>query len=302
MEGKRILITGATGQVGLPVACSLAATNEVVAVARFGDRRAREQLEAAGVTCVTADLAAGDLAAVPADVDHVANFAVAKTGDWSQDLAANVEGLGLLLHHCRDADSVLHCSSTAVYQPQGHHLFAEDDPLGDNHRPFGFLPTYSISKIAAEAMARYAARQWDLPTTIARLSVPYGDNGGWPAFHFEMMVAGHPVPVHEDAPSRFNPIHEDDIVAQVPRLFEAASVPATIVNWAGPDVVSIEDWCLFLGELVGIMPTFAPTTQTIESVAVDTTRMDELIGPAQVRWQDGMARMVRARRPELFSD
>jgi hypothetical protein len=50
------------------------------------------------------------------------------------------------------------------------------------------------------------------------------------------------------------------------------------------------------------MPTFAPTTATIESVRVDTTRMHELVGPAQVRWQEGLKRMVVARRPELFSD
>ncbi len=302
MEGKRILLTGATGQVGLPVALSLAPDNEVFAVARFGDPAVRERLEAAGVTCIPADLVAGDFSAVPADVDHVGNFAVAKTGDFDKDLAANVEALGMLMYHCREATSFLHCSSTAVYEPNGHHDFAESDPLGDNHRPFGFLPTYSVTKIAAEAMARYGARQWDLPTTIARLSVPYGDNGGWPAFHFEMMLAGQPVPVHEDGPSEFNPIHEDDIVAQVPKLLEVASVPATVVNWAGPEAVSIEDWCLHLGELVGIMPTFAPTTATIESVRVDTTRMHELVGPAQVHWREGLRRMVVRRRPDLFTD
>jgi nucleoside-diphosphate-sugar epimerase len=302
LTGARILVTGPTGQVGLPVALALAEANDVVAVARFGASDGRERLEEAGVTCVTTDFGRGDLSGVPADVDHVCHFAVAKTGDWDRDLAANVEALGMLMHHCREASSFLHCSSTAVYQPNGHHDFAEGDPLGDNHRPFGFLPTYSINKIAAEAMARYGARQWGLPTTIARLSVPYGDNGGWPAFHFAMMLAGQPVPVHEDAPSEFNPIHEDDIVAQVPRLLAVASVPATVVNWAGPDVVSIEDWCLHLGELVGIMPTFAPTSATIESVRVDTTRMDDLIGPAEVRWRDGMRRMVEAQHPELFSD
>jgi UDP-glucuronate 4-epimerase len=302
LEGKRVLITGPTGQVGLPVALALVGRNEVFGLARFGDAAAQERLEAAGVTCITADLVAGDLSEVPADVDHVVNFAVAKTGDFERDLAANVESLGLLMHHCREAASFLHCSSTAVYQPNGHHDFAETDPLGDNHRPFGFLPTYSITKIAAEAMARYGARQWDLPTTIARLSVPYGDNGGWPAFHFEMMLAGEAVPVHEDAPSEFNPIHEDDIARQVPKLLEIASVPATVVNWAGPDSVSIEDWCLYLGELVGIVPTFAPTTATIESVRVDTTRMHELIGPAEIDWREGLRRMVETRRAELFSD
>ena len=45
------------------------------------------------------------------------------------------------------------------------------------------METYSIAKIAAEAVARYGARRFELPTTIARLTVPYGDNGGWPAIH-----------------------------------------------------------------------------------------------------------------------
>ena len=45
LDGARILITGPTGQVGLPVALALAEHNDVIGVARFGDARARERLE-----------------------------------------------------------------------------------------------------------------------------------------------------------------------------------------------------------------------------------------------------------------
>ena len=131
-----------------------------------------------------------------------------------------------------------------------------------------------------------------MPTTIARLSVPYGEGGGWPAFHLAMMQEGQPVPVHVDAPSLYNPIHSDDIVAMVPRLLGVADVPATIVNWAGTEVVSIEEWCAHLGALTGVEPEFAPTEATIASVAVDTSRMEELVGPTTVSWRDGMRRMV----------
>ena len=124
LDGARILITGPTGQVGLPVALALAEKSDVIGVARFGDTAVRERLEAAGVTCITADLVGGDFSAVPTDVDHVANFAVAKTGDFEKDLAANVESLGMLMHHCREATSFLHCSSTAVYEAAGHYDFA----------------------------------------------------------------------------------------------------------------------------------------------------------------------------------
>lgn len=300
LRGEKILVAGPTGQVGGPLAMALARENEVWGVARFGDARARDRLEAAGVRCVAADLGSGHLAKLPDDFSYALNFSVAKTHDWDRDLAANAEGAGLLMHHCRRARAFLHCSSTAVYAPNGHERLAETSPLGDNHAAFGFLPTYSICKIAAEGVARFAARQLGLPTLIARLNVPYGDSGGWPAVHLELMRAGRPIAVHENAPNLFNPIHEDDLLAGLPRLLAAASVPATIVNWGGSDVASIEEWCAWLGELTGLEPVFAPTRRTIESACIDTTRMEALTGPTRVPWRDGFRRMVAARRPELL--
>jgi UDP-glucuronate 4-epimerase len=296
LDGQKILVTGPTGQVAEPISRALARNNEVWGIARFSDGAARARLEAEGIRCVPLDLAAGDFSALPRDFDAVLNFAVLRTGDFDHDLAANVEATGLLMSHCQNARAFLHCSSTAVYQPAGHQPLRETDPLGDNHRVM--FPTYSITKIAAEAIVRYGARQWNLPTTIARLNVPYGDNGGWPAFHLEMLLAGQPIPVHTDAPSLYNPIHEDDLIAQIPKLLEIASVPATIVNWAGRDQVSIEEWSAYLAEITGLEAQFAPSDQTLESVAIDTTRMHELVGETAVDWRDGFRRMVEARHPE----
>jgi UDP-glucuronate 4-epimerase len=300
LSGRKILVTGPTGQVAEPVTRALARENDVWGVARFSDAGARSRLEAAAVTCVPLDLAAGDFSALPDDFDHVLNFAVMRGGDadWDRDIAANAEAAGLLMSHCRRAVSFLHCSSTAVYQHQGpSHALRESDPLGDNHRVM--MPTYSISKIAAEAVVRFAAREFDLPTTIARLNVPYGDNGGWPAWHLEFMLHGHPIALHAEQPNRFNPIHEDDIIGQLPRMLEIASVPATIVNWAGAPA-TIEEWCGYLAELAGLEPKFVVTEATIGSVTTDNTKLHDLVGEAQVAWPDGMRRMVAARHPELL--
>ena len=188
---------------------------------------------------------------------------------------------------------MLHCSTTGVYQPAGLHQLAETDALGDNHRVM--METYSIARIAAEAVVRTGARVHDLPTTIARLNVPYGDNGGWPAFHLAMIEAGMPVPVHPDRPNRFNPIHEDDIIRMIPGLLDIASVPATIVNWGGVEAVDLEQWCTFLAELVGADASFVETDGTIGGVTIDTTKMVELVGPTEVDWRDGLRRMVAAR-------
>jgi len=293
LTDRRILVTGPTGQVALPVTLALAAHNEVVGLARFRDPVARATLEAVGVRCIETNLAAGEFSDVPSDVDYVLNLAVVKSNRWDVDLAANAEAAGLLMAHCRGATAFLHCSSTGVYQPAGLHPLAETDALGDNHRVM--METYSIAKIAAEAVVRTSARQFEVPTTIARLNVPYGDNGGWPAFHLAMIEAGQPVPVHPDRPNRFNPIHEDDIIRTIPALLAAAAVPATIVNWGGSEAVDLEEWCAFLGELVGREATFVETDATIGGVTIDTTKMTELIGPTQVDWRDGLRRMVAAR-------
>jgi nucleoside-diphosphate-sugar epimerase len=297
VKGARILITGATSQVGLPVARELAKSNEVFGLGRLRRGEEREHLASIGVTPVSADLVTDEFADLPSSLDYVINFAVVKTGNFDHDLAANAEGVGRLMSRLAGIKAFLHCSSTAVYQADGHRAFKETDPLGDNHRTI--FPTYSICKIAAETMVKFAARQWNIPTTIARLNVPYGDNGGWPAFHLEMILGGMAIDVHEDAPSIYNPIHEDDYIATIPRLLSVASVPATVVNWGGTEEASIEDWCRYIGKLVGIEPKLNPTGNTIPSVRIDTTRMLELIGPTHVGWKEGIRRMIRARHAEL---
>ncbi len=302
IEDRTVVVVGATGQVGEPVATALATHNRVVAGARFKDDAARERLEAAGVRCVPVDLAEGRVGDLPADADFLLNFAVTKTNEWDRDVDANVGGVLSLMEHHQAARAVVHCSSTAVYKPMGHHVFAEEDELGDNHGVWPFLRTYSISKIAAEGAARWAARRFGVPTTIARLSVPYGDRGGWPAIHLEMMLNGSAIPVHVDAPSVYHPLHEDDVVAMLPGLVAAASTPATTVNWGGEDAVSIEEWCTYLGELTGLRASFTPTTDTIDSVQIDLSRMHERVGTPQVHWRDGFRRMVSARHPERLVD
>lgn len=302
LSSKTIVITGLTGQVGKPVAEALAKDNEVIGLARFSDSAIREQLESAGVNCVVGDLGAGEFGDTPRDADYVLHFAVAKTMSFPDDLRANAEGTGLLMKHCQTAKAFLHCSSTAVYEPNGHHQFVEDDPLGDSHRVpamAAFMPTYSICKIASESTARLMARLLDLPTVIARLNVPYGHSGGWPLMHLEMILADQPVHVHTEAPSMFNPIHDDDILRQIPQLLEVAGVPAVTLNWAGKEAVSIEEWSQFLAGLVGKEAIIEHSDDVLASVSTDNNRMHSLVGETEVGWQDGMRRMVQHFHPEL---
>jgi nucleoside-diphosphate-sugar epimerase len=160
------------------------------------------------------------------------------------------------------------------------------------------MVTYSISKIAAEAVVRAFGRHLGVPATIARLNVPYGDTWGWPRMMLDWMLAGSDVYVHTDAPTVYNPIHEDDIVATIPGLLEAAAVPATVVNWAGPETIGVEEWCAYMGRMVGVEPRFNASEFAVASVATDITKMRSLVGEPRVGWQEGFRRLVEASYPD----
>jgi UDP-glucuronate 4-epimerase len=299
LDNKKILVTGVTGRVARPIATALAARNEIWGIARFRELEGKEELERLGLHCEAVDLAEADYSALPDDFDYVLHFgaAMAASDDFDTDLRVDAEATGLLMAHCRRASAFLHCSTGLVYQPNGRTPHAETDMLGDPSRLR--RPTYSICNIAGEAVARAAARMLALPTVITRLNVAYGDNGIWPGTHLESILAGEPIRVHPDAPTVFSPIHLDDMIKTVPRLLQAASVPAIIVNWGGPQRVSVQEWSTYMAGLVGLQVRFETCENETQSIILDTVKLQALAGGTSVDWRDGFRRMVSALHPEL---
>lgn len=301
VSDEKILITGVAGQIAFPMARMLAAENEVWGLARFTDPTARQRVEAIGVRPVGCDLGAGDLSAVPDDftlVIHLAAF-IGPGLDYDFAIRDNAEATGFLLHHCRSARAALVMSTHSVYKPHPdpHHVFHETAPLGDVNPQLS--PPYSVSKIGQEAVARYCARQFDLPVTIARMNASYGPNGGLPAFHADAIAAGQAVTTRWD-PCMYSPIYEDDINLQVSALLGAASVPATIVNWAGDEPVSAQEWSRYAGELMGVAADVVvqPIEGSLLGSVADTARRMSITGPCTVGWREGIRRTVAARHPD----
>ena len=298
LTGEKILITGPAGQIAQPMAASLVGHNEVWGIARFGDPATRERVEALGVKTVAADLGDGDLSGVPDDFTYVLHLAALQGGglDYDGAIRANAEGTGFLLSHCRRAKAVLVMSTHSVYKAQDDHLhvFRETDPLGDANA--AHAPTYSVSKISQEAVARTCARLFDLPVVIARMNASYGPNGGLPAIHLGMILNDQPVTTRWD-PCPYSPIYEDDINEQVEGVLAAASVPATILNWAGDEAVTVQEWCEELGRLVGkkaeVVVRYPPGT--LKGSIADVSRRRSFTGPCKVGWKEGMRRTVEAR-------
>ncbi|MYM64174.1 NAD(P)-dependent oxidoreductase [Pseudomaricurvus sp. HS19] len=295
LQGEKILITGATGKIAFPIARELAANNEVWGAARLQKPGDRERLQAAGITPVAVDLASGDFSMLPDDFSYVFHAAVDPgLGDWNSCVSTNAHNSGDLLYHCRKARGFVFCSTGSVYGYQGQRPLTEQDPPGVPLRA-----NYSFSKIAAEEVLKWVAGHFSIPLTIIRVCSTYGPLGGAPADRFNAILQGKPIRLHPDAPNNYNPIYEDDYVVQGIRAMEAARVPALTVNWSGSETVSIEDYCNYLGSLVGIEPVFEYTPDAHTPLWPDTTLMHDVLGKTRVPWREGMRRMVQALHPEL---
>ena len=301
LTGQRILVTGVTGQVAGPLARNLvAAGNTVYGTSRFADPAQREAVEADGIVPVSIDLETARLDEVPDGLDYVINMAVSKEQDFDRALAANAEGAAFLVERTKGVKAFFHCSSCAVYEPNGQVPHLETDPLGDNHRPMGFMPTYSISKIAAESAVRYASRRFDVPAVIARLDVPYGPTHGWPSIMLMMAQHGMATPVHPEGPNVHNFLHDDDIVTSLPSLLEQADVPPPIYNWCAPELVSIEDWTAELTRLTGVEIPLTETTACVPPNPIDPSKLLGLGWTPSVEWKDGFRRLVETSYPDLY--
>jgi nucleoside-diphosphate-sugar epimerase len=295
LEGEKVLITGVTGKVAFPIARALAPANEVWGVARLRDPADGDRLTDEGIRPFPLDVAAADYSMLPGDFTYVFHAAVDPgLGDWEQCVRTNAHSSGELLYHCRAAKGFVFCSTGSIYAYQGHRPLTEHDPPGVPLRA-----NYTFSKVAGETLCSWIARQFDIPLTIIRICSTYGPLGGSPADRLDLMLQGKPVTLHPDAPNNYNPIYEDDYVELGIRAMEVASVPPVVVNWAGSETVSVEDYCAYMGELVGVEPVFDYRPDAHTPLWPDVTYMHEVLGHTNVHWRDGFRRMIEARHPEL---
>jgi nucleoside-diphosphate-sugar epimerase len=277
-HGKKILITGGTGQAARPVAEALAADNEVWCLGRFGTPGVEDELRAQGITTYHWNMGEDTLDALPDDFTHVMHSAGHRgyDGDFDTAIEVNSVAVGRLMTHCRNAEAFLHVSTGAFYKRQTlDHQYKETDPLDG----------------VADC----------LPTTIARLNISYGpaSYGGVPVMYFKKMLAGEPLQIPLEGQNWASLIHTDDLVHQVPLLWGIASTPATIVNWGGDEPVGMTDCVEYMSAITGVEAKLDKTDITRETYAFDSTKRRSLIGDCTVEWHDGIRRTLRAHFPDI---
>jgi len=302
-----VLVTGATGRIGFPIARALAADHDVYGLARCSQAGDEARLRASGIVPIVADVdgfsprlieEAGGRS--PTHVFHAAaRMGRDAAGDWSKTFEVNAQASGRLIAECArlsgpELRSFVFCSSGSTYQYQGHRPIREDDPPGVH------LGIYSLSKIAGESVARFSAAEHDVPLTIIRIFSTYGPMGGAPADRLERILAGKDVVLHPDRPNNYNPIYEDDYVRLGIRALEVAASPAVTVNWAGSETVSAEDYCQYLAALIGRDLSIRYDDRAPWPLWPDVSKMHQVLGRTQIPWREGMRRMLEARHPEAL--
>lgn len=303
LKGRKILLTGLTGQVGGTFADALAPHNDVYGLARFSRPGSREHAEACGVKTIVGDFATNDLDAVPDDIEYVVHLAAnTKPGTAEVAMTQNAEGPGFLMHKCCNAKAFIYVSNNSLYadNPDPMHHYVETDHVGGNSP---HSANYGPSKLAGEGVVRFLCRLYNLPTLIARLNVSYGsvyDDGGLPGNLLEALLAGRPIKLAKSRATIMSPINEADMLRHLEPMIKACSVPATIVNWGGREAVSIEEMARYMANLIGVEPKFNFTDDGVIPNRITDTAVGKAIGLEWlVEWRDGIRAMVAARHPEL---
>jgi nucleoside-diphosphate-sugar epimerase len=289
MSGKRILITGASGLVALPVAVELARNNTVYAVARYSDPDQKRKIEAAGATAITFDMADEDLSPLPGEVDVVINYGVLPPNFKNMAYDVNVGATGRLARRYRDAQAFIQGSTGSLYEYQGERPLREDDPYGLHAGG----ENYAASKIAAEYLLKHLSEDYRLPVTLVRIFSFYGPRGGGVTQRVDQVLRGEPVSVYPGVKNWHTPLYEDDYVAKTIAAAGIAKVGAEIVNVGGSEAVTTQEYCEMAGEMVGKKPVFIENGKSWP-IWADTTRMERLLGPSTVSVREGIRRVIES--------
>ena len=268
LSGKRVLITGASGLVALPVAVELAKNNEVFAVARYTDPAQAKLIEAAGGQAVKFDMANEDLSALPKSVDVVINYAVLPPNFGNLAYDVNTGSTGRLARRYRDCEAFVHGSTGSLYQYQGERPLREDDPYGLHSAG----ENYAASKIGAEYLIKHLSEDYGLPATIVRIFSFYGPRGGGVTQRVDQVARGEPVSVYPGVRNVHTPLYEDDYVEMTIAAAGIAKVGAETVNVGGSESCTTQEYCMMAGEIVGKEPIFVENGSSWP-IWADTTKM-----------------------------
>jgi len=252
-----LLILGVGGKIGPSLArrARRAAdqadvTKRMIAVDRIFSAGAREELEAAGVETITADLLEEDqLAALP-EVPNVIYMAARKFGTTGNEYltwAMNAYLPARVAERYRNS-RIVAFSTGNVYPltPVAHGGPTESSPTA----PVG---EYAQSCLARERMFEYFSARYGTRVTLLRLNYAIDMRYG--------VLLDIGLKVYQERPVNLamglaNVIWQGDANSVCLRSFSLCQSPPAILNLTGPETLSVRSLARRFGEHFGVEPVF----------------------------------------------
>ena len=209
----------------------------ILGVARFSSGALEERLRTHGIETIRADvLDARAVAALP-DVENIIYMVGMKfgtTGKQPMTWAINAGVPAVVAQHFRGRRMVVF-STGNVYgltpsDGGGSRETDELDPVGE----------YANSALGRERIFEYYATAFNSPTTIYRLNYATEMRYGVLVDLAQQVYRGEPINV---TMGYANCLWQADANAMALRGLEAADVPATVLNAAGPELLRIREVC-----------------------------------------------------------
>jgi UDP-glucose 4-epimerase len=282
---KNILITGANGLLARNLVRTLSHDKQVYVTTH------NETVEILpNVQYIRLDLANEmALTNLPIKVDVVIHLAQSSRyrdfpGQALNIFAVNTAATAKLLDyaHRSGASQFIYFSTGGLYQP-GSRVLDETSPL----LPLDGLNYHFASKLAGEAIVgTYSAL---MNTVVVRPFFIYGQ-GQRRSMLIPRLVdqikRGELISLDGREGIRLNPIHVADACSFVTHLLRANL--KGIFNMAGPDVITIKDICIIIGQKLGIEPSFSHHESIPMDLISSTSKMTEIHCQPTIRFVDGI--------------
>lgn len=295
-----VTVLGAGGKMGLTLVRMLQQASQragiarrIVAVSRFTRPGHRELFEQHGLSTVAGDLLDDEFLAQLPGADNVIFMTGMKFGatdDAPRTWAMNVDVPAQVCRHFAES-RVLAFSTGNVYPlvPVNSAGCTETDATG----PVG---EYAMTALGRERMFQYFAQRERIPTSIVRLNYAVEMRYGVVVDLATKVARGEPIDL---SMGYVNVIWQADANAWALSALADASVPAHIINVAGPEILEVRRICEQLADRMGRPVAFrgepAPT-----ALLNDASQAAERYGPVRVTASqliDWIADWVRADKP-----